>query len=107
MLAHNSRPHGPLESLAVFSLVALHGLLEFIIARAAVLVDDRQFPFDDSQLAVDLCNAVTVPGQGRSVTNTKPAPLLLGSACSSSRCSNNRSCVTASLAIARSASGSP
>ena len=33
MLAHNSKPQGPLESLAVFSPVALHGLQEFVVAH--------------------------------------------------------------------------
>jgi hypothetical protein len=85
-----------------FFPVALHCLLEFVVARGAMLVDDRAVPFDGGQLAVDLCNAAIVLCYGALC-----APVLLGSACSSSRCSNNTSRITASLASARSVSGSP
>ena len=37
LLVRKDKPHGSLESLAILTAVALHGLLEFIVARAAVL----------------------------------------------------------------------
>ena len=64
LLVRNSKPDGLLESLAVFPAVALHGLLEFVVARAALLVDDRQLPFDSGQLAVNLHHAAIVLGLG-------------------------------------------
>ena len=67
-----------LDSLEVFLLVALHGLLEFTGTRGAVLVDDRYVSFDGSQLAVDLRHLVTVFGQGAFRDQHKAGALFAG-----------------------------
>jgi hypothetical protein len=64
-------------------------------------------PFDGGQLAVDFCKAVIVLGRGAFCDQYKARAPLAGLSVLFLPCSDSTSCMIASLASARSVSGSP